>query len=162
MTYLAIMTMQDVTTPPTFIPHGGPITHSSIGSKPDSPVHHLFPRLFLALGFVCKSWAIFLVIYSSIRRNLFPLLWTPFTLCFRHRTIVHPLEPSYGTFLPWSQGLSWISTREVPLCHVHWDSPQVPILCWASSFPSLSPLTLPPKYRDEISCNGGELWRPDN
>ena len=33
------MIVQDVTALPTFNPHGGPITHSSTGSKPDSPVH---------------------------------------------------------------------------------------------------------------------------
>ena len=32
------MIVQDVTALPTFNPHGGPITHSSTGSKPDSPV----------------------------------------------------------------------------------------------------------------------------
>ena len=32
------MIVQDVTVLPTFNPHGGPITHSSTGSKPDSPV----------------------------------------------------------------------------------------------------------------------------
>ena len=35
---LAYMIVQDVTALPTFNPHGGPITHSSTGSKPDSPV----------------------------------------------------------------------------------------------------------------------------
>ena len=65
------MTMQDVTTPPTFIPHGGPITHSSIGSKPDSLVHHLFPRLFIALDFVCNSRTTCLVIYSDMRCNTY-------------------------------------------------------------------------------------------
>ena len=27
---------------------------------------------------------------------------------------------------------------------------------------NLFPLTPAPKSRDEISCSGGELWRPDN
>ena len=62
------MTMQDVTTPPTFNPHGGPITHSSTGLKPDSLVHPV-SRLSLALGFVCNSWATFRVIYSGITHN---------------------------------------------------------------------------------------------
>ena len=30
------------------------------------------------------------------------------------------------------------------------------------SLPALPPLTPPLKSRDEISCSGGELWRPDN
>src|SRR3954468_22450561 len=54
---------------PTFNPHGGPITHSSTGSKPYSPVHPMFPRLFLACGLVCNSRATFLVIYFHNRRN---------------------------------------------------------------------------------------------
>ena len=39
LTCLAYIIVQDVTALPTFNPHGGPITHSSTGSKPDSPVH---------------------------------------------------------------------------------------------------------------------------
>ena len=54
-----------------FNPHGGPITHSSTGSKLDSRVHPQFPRLFLTLGFVCNSRATFLVIYSGIRHNTY-------------------------------------------------------------------------------------------
>ena len=65
------MIVQDVLPLPTFYPHGGPITHGSTGSKPDSPVHHLFPRLFLALDFVCNSRTTCLVLYSGIRRNTY-------------------------------------------------------------------------------------------
>src|SRR4051812_10225377 len=61
------MIVQDVTALPTLNPHGGPITHSSTGSKPDSPVHPLFPRLFLARGLVCNSRVTVLVIYSGNR-----------------------------------------------------------------------------------------------
>ena len=64
------MIVQDVTTH-IKKPHGGPITHSSIGSKPDCPVHPLFPKLFLARGLVCNSRATVLVIYSGIRRNTY-------------------------------------------------------------------------------------------
>ena len=62
------MTVQDVTAP-IKKPHGGPITHSSTGSKPDCPVHPLFPKLFLARGLVCNSRATVLVIYYGNRRN---------------------------------------------------------------------------------------------
>ena len=55
--------------PSYFQPHGGPITHSSTGSKPDSPVQPLFPKLFLARGLICNSRATVLVIYSGNRRN---------------------------------------------------------------------------------------------
>ena len=51
-------------------PHGGPITHSSTGSKPDTPVHPLFPKLFLACGLVCNSRATVLVIYSGNIHNI--------------------------------------------------------------------------------------------
>ena len=52
-------------------PHGGPITHSSTGSKPDCPVHPLFPKLFLARGLVWNSWATFLMLYSGITRHTY-------------------------------------------------------------------------------------------
>ena len=64
------MTVQDVTVPPTFNPHGGPITHSSTGSKPDSPVHAC-SKLSLALRFVCNLRATFLVINSGIGHNTY-------------------------------------------------------------------------------------------
>ena len=91
--------MQDVT-PPTFIPHGRPITHSSTGSKPDSPVHHLFPRLFLALDFVCNSRTTCLVIYAGIRRNAYSdcsKLLSHFVS--GNKRIAYALETSHGTFL---------------------------------------------------------------
>ena len=59
-------------------PHGGPITHSSTGSKLDCPVHPLFPKLFLARGLVCNSRATVLVIYSGIRRNTYSRYSEPF------------------------------------------------------------------------------------
>ena len=65
------MTVQDVNALPTFNTHGGPITHSSPGSKPDSPVQPCFQWLFPTLGFVFNSWATFLVLYSGIRRNTY-------------------------------------------------------------------------------------------
>ena len=77
MTCLPVADMQDVTTLPAFNPHGGPITHSSTGSKPNSRVHTLFPRLFLTLGFVCNARATFLVIYSGIRCNTYSHCYKP-------------------------------------------------------------------------------------
>ena len=52
LTCLAYMIVQDITAFPTFNPHGGPITHSSTGSKPDSPVHpvvRVIPRAWLCM-----------------------------------------------------------------------------------------------------------------
>ena len=66
----ACMITQDVSALPTFNSHGGPITHSSTGSKPDPPVHPLFPKLFLTRGLVCNPRATVLVIYSGNRRNI--------------------------------------------------------------------------------------------
>ena len=54
-----------------FKPHGGPITRSSTASKPDSPVHPRFLKLFLAFDFLCNSRATCQVIYSGIRRNTY-------------------------------------------------------------------------------------------
>ena len=73
------MTVQNVSTLPAFNPHGGPITHSSTGSKPDSPVHPCFPKLFLALGFECKSRATLLSIYFGIRHNTYSHCSEPFS-----------------------------------------------------------------------------------
>ena len=90
------MITQDVSALPTFNPHGGPITHSSTGSKPDSPVPPLYPRLFLARGLVCNSWATFNLVSD---KYLFSWLRTPFTPHIRHRTIACPLETSQDTSL---------------------------------------------------------------
>ena len=77
--------------PSYFQPHGGPITHSSTGSKPDSPVHPRFPKLFLALDFLCNSRATF---RSDIGHNTYSRCFDPFTPYNRHRTIACPLETS--------------------------------------------------------------------
>ena len=64
------MIVQDVTAFPTFNPHGGPITHSSTGSKPDSLVHPVV-KVIPMLGFVFNSRATFLVLYSGIGHNTY-------------------------------------------------------------------------------------------
>ena len=71
------MIVQDITALPTFNPHGGPITHSSTGSKPDSPVHPLFPNLFIARGLICNSRTIVLLIYTGIRHNTYSDCFEP-------------------------------------------------------------------------------------
>ena len=72
LTCLAYMIVQDVIALPTFNPHGGPITHSSTGSKPDSPIHPLFPRMFLARGLVYNSRATSReIINSGIRHKTY-------------------------------------------------------------------------------------------
>jgi hypothetical protein len=47
--------------------------------------------------------ALYVITSHLPKDDLFPLLWTPFTLCFRHRTIAYPLETCYGTFLLFSR-----------------------------------------------------------
>ena len=71
------MIVQDVIALPTFNPHGGPTTHSSTGSKSDSPVHPLLPNLFIARGLVCNSRTTVLLIYSGIRRNTYSRCLNP-------------------------------------------------------------------------------------
>ena len=146
---------------------------------------------------------------------LFPLLWTPFTLCFRQRTIAYALETSHGTFLlaldiflssirellsatfpdvidqivdlaeVYSPGMpnlySFISTMEFlkkgfRLHHDDLKQRNVDIIVLdrplreeqarmrrpARFVTKPSPLSLPLKSRDEISCSGGDLWRPGN
>src|SRR3954471_23269245 len=100
-------------------PHGGPITHSSTESKPDSPVHPRFPKLFLALDFLCNSRATCLMIYSGIRYNTYSHCFEPhFTPCFRHQAIACPLETSHVTSLPCSRYFvnfnSRVTFRHVP------------------------------------------------
>ena len=69
---------------PAFSPHGGPITDSSTGSKPDSPIHPLFLRLFLALGLVCDSRATFREIINSVSDTIFiPIASNPFHALFQ-------------------------------------------------------------------------------
>ena len=77
------MIVQDVTALPTFNPHGGPITHSSTGSKPDSPVHPCLPKLFLTLGFVCNSRATFLWSVLVSDAILIPVALKPFHTLFQ-------------------------------------------------------------------------------
>ena len=77
LTCLAYMIAQDVSALPTFNPHGGPITHSSTGSKPGSHVHPLFPNLFIACGLVCNSRTIVLLIYTGLRHNTYSDCFEP-------------------------------------------------------------------------------------
>ena len=107
------MIVQDVTVLPTFKPCGGPIIHSSTRSKPDSPVHPLFPRLFLVHGLVCNSRATFQeIINSGFSRNTYSVVLNPFTLYFRHQTIAYPLETSYCTFLLCSMSFLSSNSRD--------------------------------------------------
>ena len=72
------MIVQDVITLPTFNPHGGPITHSSTGSKPNSPVHPRFPKLFLVRDLVCNPRATLReIINSGIRHNTYSRCFEP-------------------------------------------------------------------------------------
>ena len=64
------MTVPDVTAP-IFNPHGGPITHNSTGSKPDSPIHPCFLSYSSRLASYERSRPTFLVIYYGIRRNTY-------------------------------------------------------------------------------------------
>ena len=86
---------------PTFNPHSGPITHSSTGSKPDSPVHPLFPKLFLTCGLVCNSRATFWWDHQfGIRRNTYSHCSKPLShFRIRQRTIAYAHETSHGTYL---------------------------------------------------------------
>ena len=74
------------------IPYGGPITHSSTGSKPDSPVHPLFPRLFLASGLICNSRATF---------------WDIINSSIRHKTYSY----CSGPLVHFVSGIGWLPTR---------------------------------------------------
>ena len=107
---------------PTFNPHGGPITHSSTGSKPDSPIHPLFLRLFLALGLVCGSRATFReIINSGIRHNTYSHCFEPFSrpvsgierLPARSKLPMTPPYFSLDIFLSFNSGVTF---RHLPRC----------------------------------------------
>ena len=119
------MIVQDVTPLPTFNPHGGPITHSSTGSKPDCPVHPLFPKLFLAHGLVCNPRATVLVVYSGIRRNTYSRCSEPpFSLWFRLRATIYPLGTSYCTFVPYSRCILYVQLERYSYAH-SWVNPRL-------------------------------------
>ena len=117
----------------------------------------LFLKLFLTLGFV---WKITTHLPSDLfwyqAQYLFPLLWTPFTLCFRQQTIAYPLKASYCTSLHCSW---WLLEFQLERCLYAMFSEIAPRslssveLCTSR----VSPLTPPLKSRDEISCSGGDL-----
>ena len=107
------MVIQGVTVLPTFEPHGGPITHSSTGSKPDSPVHPMFPKLFLAHGFVCNSRATFLVIYSGIRHNTYSRCLNPFHTLFKASNDCLPVW-NFGSIVYCTERIHGNTTRGVP------------------------------------------------
>ena len=91
LTCLAYMIVQDVTAFLLFNPHGGPITHSSTGSKPDSPVHPCCPSYSSCLTSYVIHGVTFLVIYSGIR----------------HKTYYH----CSGPLLHFVSGIGWLPTR---------------------------------------------------
>ena len=148
------MIMQYVTALPAFNPHGGPITHSSSGSKPDSPVHPLFLKLFLVRGLVCNSRTTILVIYSGIGHNTYSHCFEPhFTPCSRHQAIACPLETSHVTSLPCSryfrkfQFESYFSPRSLMIFyrisnHAEFHSSGIPIL-----YSSVSTMEFPKEGR---------------
>ena len=87
------MIVQDVIALPTFNQHGGPVTHSSTWSKLDSPMHPYFnSHSWRVASYVIHELpferSLILVSYAI----LILLLWTPFTLYFRYRTIAYPFE----------------------------------------------------------------------
>ena len=109
--------------PSYFNPHGGPITHSSTGSKPESPVH-LVVRVIPHVGSVCNSRATFREITNSgIRQNTYSSRSEPpFTLCFRQRTIAYALEtsifvPSYFALNNFLSCNSRVTFRHLPRCY---------------------------------------------
>ena len=204
------MIVQDITALPTFNPHGGPITHSSTWSKPDSPVHPLFPNLFIARGLVCNSRATVPSDQFWYRTQyLFPLLWTPFhsvsgnerlpirsklliALSYSALDVFHlfnsrdthmfilgipPRWFSLITSYRWRAApYLFVSTMEFPEERTTTSSWCIGIKKLKTSMKGINffekirynfvtrtfPLYFPLKSRDEISCSGGELWRPGN
>ena len=99
----------------------------------------LFPMLFLMLGFVCNSRATFRVIINSgIKHNTYSRCFEPVSHCFRQRTIVYPLETSYGTFLLGSRYVSFVQFERYSCVHSWVDPKWFPLIpfyrCRASHY----------------------------
>ena len=109
LTCLACMITQDVSALPTSNPHGGPITHRSTGSKPDSPVHphvsKVIPRAWTRMKFMSHLPN---ALFWYHPPYLLSLLWTPFSLWFRLRATIYPLGTSYCTFVPYSRCILYV------------------------------------------------------
>ena len=114
------MIVQDVTAP-IFNPHGGSITHSSTGSKPDSPVHPRFPMLFLTLDFLCNSRATCQVIYPAFRRNTYSRCSEPLShsdsdfeqLPIRLKLLMIPSYIALDIFLSFNSRDTYASSHEL-------------------------------------------------
>ena len=149
LTYLAIMTVQDVTTLSTLKPHGGPITHSSTGSELDSlvpPCSQSYSSRLTSYVFrepLSERWSIsdalnplFLLPSDNDRMNIhLKLLIETSYLCSR----CSPKFQLEILFLPHS--LSYLSDNQPCKRLVPPQLPSSPLL----------------KSRDEISCSGGDL-----
>ena len=124
--------------PSYFHPHGGPITHRSTGSKPDSPVHPLFPKLFLARGLVCNSRATF---KSDIRHNTYSRCFEPLSRPIIGIEHSCPLETFHDTALLCSRYFlsfnSRVTFRHLPRCYRLDSQP------YRGLFPWNNPLILP-------------------
>ena len=131
------MTVQDVTTLPTFNPHGGPITHRSTGSKLDSLVHPWFWSILCTwvrmwftswMLYHCSSWNQ-TPCYScgSSPHSSFCLVieWLPTRLKLWYHRILHSTN---------SLKYNWWGT----LCISHWVHRQMPSfveMCSSGVFP---------------------------
>mgnify|MGYP005830548497 CR=1 FL=1 len=116
------MIVQDVNPLPTINPHGGPITHSSTGSKPDSLVDPLFATLFLVRGLVCNSRATFLVIYVGNTSNTYSRCFEPLSHFVsgngRLPTCLKlPMIPPYFTLDIFLSFNSRVTFRHLPRCY---------------------------------------------
>ena len=84
---------------PSFNPHGGPITHSSTGSKPDSPVQPWCRNILYVWLHVMSRATFREMIYSWCSELLSRTR-------FRYQSFAHPLETSYCTFILCSRHFS--------------------------------------------------------
>ena len=95
---------------------------------------------------------------------LFPLLWTPFALCFRQWTIAYPLETSYCTVLLCSRCVSFVKLERYSYVH-SWDTPRWISLitsyhCRAAPYLFVSTMEFPEERTTTSSwCFGIKNWR---
>src|SRR4051812_24649228 len=112
-----MMTVQDVTTPSTFIPYGGPITHMS-QDRNLTLLYTLLSKLFLDHGLACNSRATF---KSDIRHNSYSRCFEPLSRPITGIEHSCPLETFHDTALLCSRYFlsynSRVTFRHLPRCY---------------------------------------------
>ena len=97
---------------PSFNPHGGPITHNSTGTKPDSPVQPWCRNILYTWLHILSRATLREMIHSRCSEP-------PSHTLFRYQLFVHSLETSYCTFIFCSRCFLKFQLERY-FCHIPW------------------------------------------